>query len=807
MTPETFTSLTLGVDQQDDLREAARKLCYFAAEGSQSYVNDLLEHLVKHGLADLPPGTRRPQEIHERIRTFARVQLEYEQVLSALGRLVEKKVVTIIDADSPATARFILPIETISALKGELRSQRDFERQVLQTWLQEVKARHPGLTNDDADALIADLTRFATRLYSLHSIESLALYYGEDEKISSLIAQVSANDLRDVLPERPPALHEIRLFELPRFFRDMPLDRKQYIAKQLNPTFLLHMLQLDPSCAKLASSQIKGGTIFLDTNFLYRLFGFDGLELQHAAKRLLELSRGLGYQPVISPRTVAEYRRSIEQFKRRASTMPDIQPEIAEAALLAALEEDSNTQYWRSVRDRNGRYSPEVHYELHRRLEPFLEQYGIRVDDQYEAFFQAHDDLVAREESVLRQALPGWQPRHDGIVSHDAYHRLLILALRKEEDPDGPLETPYWFLTCDTKLVVYDRVARARTKLKTPYCVLTSHWMQLLSPFCAAVEGFEIVQAETLDSPLFRLFPSPSPEMLQDIITRMTMTEHVPPSAVAAMIANQAFLRAFAQAPDDAKREEIIQDFYSQYIAGLEHSQRTLQEEVEQRSAELRAVISDKEALAQRVEVLSADQAALKAQAHQTEQLLSASQAEKGTLTAQLQQMTGELQGVSAQARTAEERYQAEMTSLRQETALERERSSQLLAKLEADQRQQEQRLGRQRKLTLVSLVWIGAALLLIGLRPWEWPGDLAWLTLTILVVAATLTQAVALNFWTMPRAMAAALILIDVVAITIAGLLPLGVPVPESWGILVGAANILGGFFGALALLKLSQT
>jgi hypothetical protein len=95
---------------------------------------------------------------------------------------------------------------------------------------------------------------------------------------------------------------------------------------------------------------------------------------------------------------------------------------------------------------------------------------------------------------------------------------------------------------------------------------------------------------------------------------------------------------------------------------------------------------------------------------------------------------------------------------------------------------------------------------MLIGLQPWEWPGDLRWLTLTILVAAATLTQVVALNFRTMPRAMAAALILIDVVALTIAGLLPLGVPVPESWGMLVGAANILGGFFGALALLKLSQ-
>jgi hypothetical protein len=712
MTPETLTSLTLGVDQQDDLREAARKLCYFAAEGSQSYVNDLIEHLVKHGLADLPPGARRPQEIHERIRTFARVQLEYEQVLNALGRLVEKKVVSLIDGETGANARFVLPVATISALKAELREQRTFEQQVLQAWLQDVRLRHPRLTNEEADALVADLTRFATRLYSLHSLESLALYYGEDEKIAALIEQMDAESLRDLLPERPQTLHEIRLFELPRFFRDMPLDRKHYIAKQLNPTFLLHMLQLDPSCARLVSSQIQGGTIFLDTNFLYRLFGFHGAELQHASARLLELSRGLGYQPVISPQTVDEYRRSIEQFKRRASTLPPIQPEVAKAALLAALEDDSNTQYWRSVRDHNGQYSPELHYAFYRRLEPFLDQYGIAVDTRGEEFLRQHDDMLAQEESNLRQAIPDWQPRHEGIVSHDAYHRLLILLLRDGKDPASPLEAPFWLLTCDTKLIVYDRRTRARKKLKTPYCVLSSHWMQLLSPFAAAVEGFDIIQAETLDSPLFRLFPSPSPEMIQDIIRRLTMSERVPPSAVAAMIANEAFLLAFAQASDDAKREEIIQDFYSQYIAGLEQSQRTLEQEVARSGAELITVLSDKEALAQRVEALSTDQAVLKAQAQQTKQLLDASQAEKGTLAAQLQQMTGELQGVSAQARTAEERYQAEMTSLRQEAALERERSSRLLTKLEVDQRQQEQRLGRQRRLTLVGLIWIGAAII-----------------------------------------------------------------------------------------------
>jgi hypothetical protein len=724
--------------------------------------------------------------------------------------LVEKKIVILVDNEPGINARFVLPVETISVLKAELRDQQVFEKQVLQAWVDDVRVRQPELTNEEADALIVDLQRFATRLYSLHSIESLALYYGEDEKIVSLIEQVDAESLRDLLPERPLALHEIRMFELPRFFRNMPMERKRYIAKQLNPTFLLHMLQLDPTCAKLVSSQIRGGTLFLDTNFLYRLFGFHGAELQHAATRLLDLSRGLGYQPVISPRTQEEYQRSVEQFKRRASTLPPIQSEIAEAALLMALEDDTNTQYWRNVRDLNGRYSPEIHYELYRRLEPFLEQYDIKVDTRGEDFLRRNDDLLAQEESVLRQTLPEWQPRHEGIVSHDAYHRLLILTLREGRDSESPLEAPFWLLTCDTKLVVYDRRARARKKLKTPYCALTSHWMQLLSPFVAAVEGFEIIQAETLESPLFRLFPSPSTEMLQDIIRRITMSERVPASATAWMIANQAFVRAFAQEQDETKREEIIQDFYHQYVTGLEQSQSILQDEIERQNLNLEAVIRDKEDLVHRLEILSTEQATLKSQTEQTEQELSAAEADKRALDEKLKHVAGELQEVSDQGRMVEARYQAEMTALRQERAQEQAqeqaRYDQLLVKMDLDRRQQLTQLMRQRKLIVVALVWVMTTVIMVGLKPWAWSGDGRWLGLTIPVVAATLTQAVALDIRILHRAMAAVLITVNVVALVIACLLPLGVSALESWGMLVGAANILGGVFAALALVKLAQ-
>ncbi len=733
--------------------------------------------------------------------------------MAALHRLADKKVVVVVDSESQTASRFLLPVDNISSLKKEQRQLEEFEEGVIQSWLEDVRKRHPDLTTTDAHMLAEDLARFSFRLYSLHSMESVSLYFGDDEKINTLVEQSAKEGLEGVLPERSSELHEIRMYELPRFFRDAPLDRKRYIAKQLNPIFLLHMLQLDPSCARLVSRHIQGGTLFLDTNFIYRLLGFHGAELQHASQRLLELSRGLGYVPVISPRTVEEYRKSIEQFKRRVNGLPRISPEVAEAALFAALEEDTNTQYWRFVKNNNGNFSAENHYELYRQLEVFLDQHNIAIDDRGADFIRANDQLLAQEESLLRRMLPDWQPRHDGIVAHDAYHRLLILTLRKGQEAESPLDTPFWFLTCDTKLAVYDRRARARQKLKIPYCVLSSHWMQLLSPFCAAVDGFEVIQAETLDSPLFRLFPSPDPQMLQDIISRMAISEGVPSMAIAKMITNQAFVRAFSEEQDDAKREELIQGFYGQYIDEIEQTQKKTNEQLEQlqlmlsdKDRQIQAMLADNSRLSQDIDQLNTKQATLQGDAKQTEQQLAEARAANEAIERRMQDVSSELKHVGEQTKDAEDRHRIEVENLRRGAQQEQERNNQLLAKIENDQRQQQIQLARQRKITLIGLTWITCVVVLVAIKPWEWAWPLKWLTLTVLILALIITQYVAINIRSISRYKAVALITLDVIALAFVILLPLGVTLLDTSNSLLWIAAIVSACCAVIAVLPSSK-
>src|SRR5690606_10582120 len=121
------------------------------------------------------------------------------------------------------------------------------------------------------DILETDLRDYIYRLTSLSSAESVLLYYANHSEIDKLISTLDVESLDQVLPKRNPLLKQIRSEVLPAFFRTADKERKTFIDSLLQSIFILHMIQLDPKCSALVQAQVVGGTIYLDTNFLFRL--------------------------------------------------------------------------------------------------------------------------------------------------------------------------------------------------------------------------------------------------------------------------------------------------------------------------------------------------------------------------------------------------------------------------------------------------------------------------------------------------------------------------------------------------------
>jgi hemerythrin-like domain-containing protein len=751
----------LAAISQDELRDVTRRLCYFAAKGSQNYVSELMEFLVLNSLAKLDPGAHYTKEIYSKLRELISFQFEYEQVLSALRRLESKETVYVVDDHSDDTVRFGLPVDQISELTQKYKEQMSFETEVLQAWREELEGRYPDLGDSELDALEEDLEAFSLRLYSFHSVESVALYFGDDDNVVGLLNDMDEDTIRDILPERDSKLRIIRMRELPQFFFRAPLERKRFIGQQLNQIFLLHMMQLDSKCARLASQQIRGGTLFLDTNVLIRLLGIDGPELQDATKRLMDLSQGLGYKAVVSPRTLEEYRFTIGDLVEKARVLPPIAPEVAEAALSVTLGQDFYAHYWQRSMDTKGYLSRQGYYEVFKQVEPFLEEYNISVDSNLDEAIRADVETLQGEEVQLRRSLPRLII-HSSVAEHDAHHRILILGLRAGYEETSPLEVPYWFLTCDTKLPVYDRRVRQRQGLIVPFCVLTSHWMQLLRPFAAAVEGFDVVLADTLNSPIFRLFPSPPTELVQDIINRMAANERIPPAVIVKIITNDAFVRVFSEETDQAKREELLQDRVLDEVAALlEGEQKKLAKEREKLRGEREQFQKDRREF------------------HQQQQQDAL---EKEQLDQQIQELRAQVEQAAEQE------------------VLNRRSYEQLARTFEQEQAKQRALMARQQKTVLIILAWIACGASLIAVSPWSKTGNLRWLTLTFIVSTAAFMQLVI--FWKkgLSRLALTFLLGINVIALTIAVVLPLGINISDA---VVGIMAVIQGTSSIYAMLE----
>ncbi len=581
MNIKTYTGLA--IPDEAELAEVTARLSSFSSDAARDYVDSLVEHLCIHALAKLPPGFRRSDAIFKQVCALTGIRFEYAQVLQGLRRLAMRGEIAERNGSNDDAAEFLIQTEKISDLSKQHREFVTFEQQVIAGWKQELFDRYSNLTESDFEALLADLKSLSLRIYSQISVQNAFLYFSERNDLHELLEKVEAKTIDDILPQRENKVADIRAIELPRFFLSAPPDRQQYIAKQVNAFFALRMMQLDPQCVELVTQQVTGGVIFIDTNFIYRLLGINGnAELKKATEKLVETSQRLGYTVVVSPRTIEEYKTSLDTSYRRMSGYERIPLSVAQAAREAVLDTDFITHFMRVYAEKQGLITPTAYFAFYGNIESLLKtQYGIEVERQYDRHIRTHKDDLASEEARLRNAVWEWTPPHDSIVEHDAHMRLLVLLFRQGSEDLSPLETRCWFLTCDTKLVKYDRIRRMKEKLKVPFCILASQWAMLLSPFSITSEEYILAQAAVLESQIFRLFALPSSETIQEIMARMLIHEGYPPEIAARILLDSSFVRAFSKAKTETEKTQIFEDyFYGTFVVELEKEKEDLRNQI-----------------------------------------------------------------------------------------------------------------------------------------------------------------------------------------------------------------------------------
>jgi predicted nucleic acid-binding protein len=424
---------------------------YRPFEGGGDSVKDAHEDVVLAALAEAEGFCESIDACCETIRTLFRLDLSTLAIAGALAGLVREERVV-----SEGTG-FRLTESEARRLEDVARESNETARAALADWEESLVQLWP-LTSDELAQLRNDLVVFLRTVLRRHGAEASMLLYPDSEHAQALYADIEEQGLDFLDPLEDERLPEIRDWALSEFIRQPTDAQKAYLAQNLNTSYFLTVLSIDPEGARLVSEIASGQRVYLDTNFIYRLLGVQGPRYVRPAEAILKETHDAGYVTSVTPWTLDEFRYSLRRSRSFVDKYPIPPDQYAELAADATSNENFVTTYWRQVRTG---VKPQDFFAYYEQVETHLKDREITIESSGCTAVDQQTDAITDAMSLLAKASYG-RYRHPALLEHDVKHRMLIKRLRGDSNRNFS-NAGSWFLTHDTVL-------------PTPYSRGTTTW-------------------------------------------------------------------------------------------------------------------------------------------------------------------------------------------------------------------------------------------------------------------------------------------------------------------------------------------
>ena len=507
-------------------------------------------------------------------------------------------------------------IRLSSTVLAELKSRADeseqTEARAMKEWEAEVRRMQPGLSDEDMAALRADLRQWLEAIIARHGAEAAMMLYPEQDRARRFFAAVDGRAFES-LPERADELAALRERALPTFIRASTPDQRQHLANLLNTGFYMTVLTIDPAARELVQEQLRGRRIYLDTNFLYAILGAARAEEVYSARRLLELTRGLGFELAVTPWTMNELRTSIAGSRREIEKHGQeglIRPQYAATMLGTSSEKGFNRYFWQTYRDKQTK--PKDFFDHLEHFDRTLsERYGIKEVGEGCTAIEQQAERIQKYAGLLHQLRWPWT-KEQVVVEHDVKSRLLVERLRG----NGHMRfsnARFWFLTQDTKLPRFaEKVPdNGDQPSELPFCISPSAWVQVARALTPRTEDFDRTVVDLLASPFVGYGGAVDQSVVSEVVGRMDDLEDASPELALAVLTDTAKVReieAMTAQDDEERVGQTVRTAYSEKARELqeaanasEYRASASQEQAEQAAAAQQAA----EARAQRAEQAS----------------------------------------------------------------------------------------------------------------------------------------------------------------------------------------------------------
>jgi uncharacterized protein YeeX (DUF496 family) len=323
------------------------------------------------------------------------------------------------------------------------------------------------------------------------------------------------------------------------------------------------MLNIDKTASALVQEELKGITLYLDTNFLLNLLGFNGEKRKKSAELVINLSKRFKCQLLISSRTINEWHASLKKAEKEL-TGPTIRLDLTDIAKRYLREDDFLITYW--TRHAETGVSVGDFLSPFRRLQDHLRTF--QIEEEGKLWNKIRDSQELKDEmDKLDIIVHGLKPTE--VLEHDAFHRLLILHRRGDTSSRSFIDTKFWFLTCDTSLPKYHREIR-KDKDDMPFCILTHQWIQILRPLLERTDDYDSAFVNLLNSPYLRTHAPLPEDVVKSIIGRISFYKQYTSSLVTRMLMDKQLTDQLHQIRDEQKRYELIDNESARIAAEME---------------------------------------------------------------------------------------------------------------------------------------------------------------------------------------------------------------------------------------------
>jgi len=262
-----------------------------------------------------------------------------------------------------------------------------------------------------------------------------------------------------------------------KHFRELNTESSRCVAFLYNKVFYHQILNLDPALHAQEREYFNKTRLYLDTNVLIRyLFEYG---VQHKVGwELVEASKALGCQVMVSPATFEEMQRYISRTQTlHASLGNDKRIE----RLLTETEPGKSSNPMLVTFFMKRKQNPELPWDNY--LAPYLKLEDLLFQNSILVEYEEYDNVKTDKNyskvwDTIRQIRYEWFP--DAIVSHDADNLVLIHRLRQIHRPH-PMGETVWLLSLDSNLCLAERYL---SKIyPSPYFYMLEDWGQVLLPY------------------------------------------------------------------------------------------------------------------------------------------------------------------------------------------------------------------------------------------------------------------------------------------------------------------------------------